>query len=343
MTLDLSKITNLHDEGLENGDLNKCRAINSFLMQAEKEMRVYNKERAIENLQRADSRIPKLQHIPSREKWKRRHDELVRHLEVMELYSAEVKPFKSRVKVFNRTSVQPKAYDCLYMLVKAIRLGSFCKELQIPPMIEFDDKDANAQFYLALVGDAPYSLVRTWMATGRNGISWPVLDKVCTVQRKSTDPSNSYSYRKEGAATFMLQYTLQHMNSMAEKLGISIFVVHVHAKANSLIWDKLYKKGFRYVLTDEEVKRATSPTNGKKPPVIYMDGDQPRINSIPLYMRLPNAKKETQQEHLAEIARVAREQLALVESPENQKKAERVLGLAVQRASSSLRSAKSQK
>jgi hypothetical protein len=298
------------------------KAVDAFLKQAELEIERRDAMKASENLGKALKRVEKHADHPARGRWEAQLRSLKLHLSLLELFMTRTVPFERRFRVYSSETTSPIAFRCLHGLTRLVRDTVFCKELSIPPAVEFDSRDARALHGMVLVGDDPRCVSRTWLAQGASGLRWAVLDRLATLCiRGKGDASYTVSHRGKGHATYMVK----QLGGYLAQNGVKVLVIHLFIRSNSKLLLALLKKGARFVLTESEVRRQQGEGQAEKPPLVFVEDGELRINTIHLWLPLPGATQVEVEATLEEVRQHSRAMLALPDDPVNRMRTRELL------------------
>lgn len=295
-------------------------AIESFLRGCASEVHLRNGPTAQSHLDMAVKRIKVLGEQPLR----RRMEEEARMLQVnilmLPLFAAPAPAFKLRFYCYTRESLGARCFQSYHTLCRTMRSQCFCKELNIPAAMEFDEKEGVAVHALALVGDSPCGYARCWIEQGRlppdaapgaAPARWAVLDRMLSIKTR----------RERGCANYLLQNLSQYI----WQNDVGLLVAHVHCR-NHRVVEKLLQKGFKFLLSMEEYAKTKDDA-----PIIYHDGTRMRINTVHLYHVLNNGAEAQVADALLQARACARWQVDVGLRPENRQKTEQVVREARQR------------
>mmetsp|Transcript_4580 Transcript_4580/g.5661 ORF Transcript_4580/g.5661 Transcript_4580/m.5661 type:complete len:300 (+) Transcript_4580:78-977(+) len=247
----------------------KILAVSIFLDSATTEYEQGNYDKALKLLQKAKGRIEKLPHNhPSRKIVLESHEK-VRNILGLSFYNrSDPFSFSVHYKLISKSTCPSHVYRNFSDLISLIRRKVFCNELNIPELIEQDEKDDDSVHILARIGDAPVAYARIWMnriGTGQK-TNIAVIDRFCTLK----------NYRCKGLGNGVLaqaKATLLNLN----RTGVvsppsSLIVIEIPVRITQ-IQRKLEQSGFT---------RLASVSSDA--PVTYFDSHRHRhrINSVHL-------------------------------------------------------------
>lgn len=111
----------------------------------------------------------------------------------------------------------PLVFKSFYGLVRLIREKIFCKELNVPSRVEFDEKENTCTHIVAKFGDAPVCYCRVWINEEKN-TNWAVIDRICTLS----------AYRGRGFAKAILSHTIELLHGIRHQYTPPLNIVVVH-------------------------------------------------------------------------------------------------------------------